>query len=171
MLETGGSHGRMRELWRQGFPLASLVMLHKLASLYLNGVPAVPTLAELADLRAWIDGEFASIPPKVEFTAADVSPELLIDTYRSRCVILISTANIDHPYLTNQHNARFRAIHDWHHLRTNAAFDLPGEIQAFKTAAQSAPMAIRWMLHSEIVLQAAACIFTGKFQPQKLVRC
>lgn len=155
-----------------GLSLFLIAMLaNRLASLYLAAPAAEPSAAELSALRQWIAAEFAAIPPKVRFTADDVPPELMTDVYRELGMLLISTAHNSHPLLTEQQNAQFRAVHDWHHVRAGAGFDMAGEIQAFKTAAQSAPMAIRWMLHSEIVLQAAACIATGKFQPQKLVRC
>ena len=42
--------------------------------------------------------------------------------------------------------------------------------RAFTAASESAPESIRWILFSEIVLQAAAMIHTGQFQRQKLIR-
>jgi hypothetical protein len=45
-----------------------------------------------------------------------------------------------------------------------------GEILTYFIAQKSAPVAIHWLLFSEIILQAATAIHTGKFAPQKLVK-
>lgn len=141
-----------------------------LASAYRHASAAVPSTGELTEFSRWIDREFAQIPCHVAFTTGEVSPEFMISTYQATGALLISTANSEHPFITAEQNARFRAVHDWHHLKHDCDFTFSGERKAFKVAAASAPMSIRWMLASEILLQAAACIYFEAFQPQKFVR-
>ena len=76
----------------------------------------------------------------------------------------------DSPYFEAGLNARFRAIHDWDHLQSGCGFDFAGETTVAGYAMSTAPESIRWILWSEVALQAAAAIHTGEFQPQKLVK-
>jgi hypothetical protein len=82
----------------------------------------------------------------------------------------VSTANNTHPFLTPAQNVKFRAIHDWHHIEISRDDSLEGEHATYCHAASIAPRDIGWILFSEIVLQAAAAIHFGDFQPQKLVK-
>jgi hypothetical protein len=150
--------------------LPSAPIVGKLALAFINGEAVIPTDRELALLNAWIDAEFRQIPVPVRFTAADVDLPQMLATLRSTGELLISIAHNSHPFLEGFTNAKFRAVHDWHHVATGADSTFAGEFAAFVHAAQHAPSEIRWILFSEITLQAAACIATGEFQPQKLVR-
>jgi ubiquinone biosynthesis protein Coq4 len=94
----------------------------------------------------------------------------MLQRWEASGVLFVSIESISHPFLTDVENALFRAVHDWHHILMDADSTLNGEIATFKHACTTAPREIWWMLRSEIVLQAAACIATGEFQPQKLVR-
>jgi len=106
----------------------------------------------------------------VRFEGADIPLPEMLQRWEHSGVLFISVESISHPFLTDIENALFRAVHDWHHIVVNADSTLNGEILAFEHACSTAPSEIWWMLRSEIVLQAAACIATGEFQPQKLVR-
>jgi hypothetical protein len=141
----------------------------RLSALY-DGEPCNPSQAEIDQLVDFINAEFKRIPCPVIFVDHDID---LPDTMAHLCdhgVLLISTAHNHHPYLTCEQNARFRAIHDHHHAEIGADSTLGGEIKAFNHARKHAPKSIHWLLFSEIVLQAAACIHNGEFQPQKLVK-
>jgi len=150
--------------------LPSAPVVGKLASVFINGAAVIPTDREIAILNAWIEAEFRAIPVPVCFTAADVDLPQMLATLRSTGDLLISIAHNDHPFLEGFTNAKFRAVHDWHHVVTGADSTFAGEFATFQHACKSAPAEIQWLLFSEIVLQAAACISTGRFQPQKLVR-
>lgn len=141
-----------------------------LAAEYLAAPAAAPTDRELAILRGWIRAEFQRIPVLVRFECADVDLPSMLQRWEQSGVLFISIDNISHPFLTDVENALFRAVHDWHHIVADADSTLNGEIATFEHACSTAPSEIWWMLRSEIVLQAAACIATGAFQPQKLVR-
>lgn len=141
-----------------------------LAAEYLAAPAAVPTDRELAMLRGWIRAEFQRIPVMVRFEGADIDLPSMLQRWEQSGVLFISIDNISHPFLTNVENALFRAVHDWHHIVVDADSTLNGEIATFEHACSTAPSEIHWVLRSEIVLQAAACIATGEFQPQKLVR-
>jgi hypothetical protein len=149
-------------------PVAPIV--GKLARAFIDGAAVIPTGRELALLNMWIEAEFRAIPVPVRFTAADVDLPEMFATLRSTGDLLISIAHNSHPFLEGFTNAKFRAVHDHHHVVTGADSSFAGELATFKHAAKHAPKEIKWMLFSEIALQAAACIVTGRFQPQKLVR-
>lgn len=152
------------------FAAAAPTLARTLAAEYLTAPAAIPTAAELATLRAWIRAEFARIPCPVAFQDADFDLPAAVDRLAADGVLVISTANIGHPWLTSAENAMFRAVHDSHHIAIGADSTLNGEAATFAHACATAPVLIHWMLRSEIVLQAAACIATGEFQPQKFVR-
>lgn len=141
-----------------------------LAAEYLQAPAAVPTDRELAILRGWIRAEFQRIPAMVRFEGADIPLPEMLQRWERSGVLFISVERISHPFLTDTENALFRAVHDWHHIAIGADSTLNGEMLAFEHACSTAPSEIHWMLRSEILLQAAACIATGEFQPQKLVR-
>lgn len=150
--------------------LPTAAVAGKLARAFVNGTPEIPTARELAILNAWIDAEFRAIPVPVSFTADEVDLSEMLATLRSTGTMLISVAHNSHPFLEGFQNAKLRAVHDWHHVLTGADSSFAGEMATFEHAAKHAPIEIRWMLFSEIAMQAAACIVTGRFQPQKLVR-
>lgn len=121
-------------------------------------------------LRGWIRAEFQRIPVMVRFEGADIDLPEMLQRWTDSGVLFVSVDHISHPFLTDVENALFRAVHDWHHIVVDADSTLNGEMLTFEHACGTAPSEIWWMLRSEIVLQAAACIATGSFQPQKLVR-
>jgi len=61
--------------------------------------------------------------------------------------------------MSTQQNLAFRAVHDWTHWKEGVGADW-----------ETAPREIHWILWSEVAGQAAACLETGEFQPQKLCR-
>lgn len=140
----------------------------RLAALY-GGAAAQPSPAEVSELKLWIDSEFENLPCPVDFWYEEIDLAMANRIYQNSGVLAISVLNNGHPFLTFRENAKFRAIHDWHHIAHKIDSTLSGEIQAYKIARKSAPRAIWWLLHSEIVLQAAACIHFGDFQAQKFV--
>lgn len=152
------------------FIASAPTLAHTLAAEYLAAPAATPTDRELEMLRGWIRAEFQRIPVMVRFEGADIPLPEMLQRWEHSGVLFISVESISHPFLTDIENALFRAVHDWHHIVVNADSTLNGEILAFEHACSTAPSEIWWMLRSEIVLQAAACIATGEFQPQKLVR-
>lgn len=143
-------------------------MIAYLANACVTGAPAAPSAAELDTLNAWIDSEFNSLHCNVRFWTGDVTLAECRAAFNRSGVLNISTANNFHPYLSKSANAKFRAVHDWHHIELGADDSFKGE--CFTWEANNAPESIQWVLFSEIVLQAAAAIHTGLFLPQKLVK-
>jgi|DEB0MinimDraft_6_1074348.scaffolds.fasta_scaffold20045_3 hypothetical protein len=148
----------------------SLSPVDRLASAFLTGEAVEPTARELSLLNAWIDSQFRQIPVIVRFTGTDVDLPTMIANFETTGELLISIANNFHPFLEGFQNAKFRAVHDWHHLVVGADSTFKGEVATFKHAAMQAPREMQWMLFSEIVLQAATAISTGEFADQKFVR-
>lgn len=147
-----------------------MVTTASLAQTYLTSPAAVPTETELAMLRRWIRQQWLAIPVGVRFTGGEFSLAQARSAFIRTGELIISTAHNSHPFLTFTENAMFRAVHDWHHIETGANDTLSGEMIAYEFARSTAPQQIWWMLFSEIVLQAAACLHHGGFQLQKLVR-
>jgi len=148
----------------------SLSPVDRLASAFLTGEAVEPTARELSLLNAWIDSQFRQIPVIVRFTGTDVDLPTMVANFETTNELLISVANNFHPFLEGFQNAKFRAVHDWHHLVVGADSTFKGEVATFKHAAMQAPREMQWMLFSEIVLQAATAISTGEFADQKFVR-
>lgn len=141
-----------------------------LATSYRDGAAVTPWPSELASLQAWIGREFASIPCRVDFWQGDISLAECKSSFAQSGVLNISTAHNLHPFLSKADNAKFRSIHDWHHIETGGDDSLAGEFATFCHATRTAPKCIHWILFSEIVLQAAAAVYFGEFQTQKLVK-
>ena len=140
------------------------------AELYATSQHQEPTTAERVIFEDWLKREFDKIKYMVRFTPSEVDPTQMLIRLEETGQLLISSANSDSPWLTKKENVRFRAVHDYHHVRYGLSFDTDGEFMAFMAASAEAPKEIHWILRSEIWLQAAACSFFGGFQAQKLVR-
>lgn len=141
-----------------------------LASVYLHGENQPISGDDLAGLRQFIDSELRSIYCPIVYVNHDVTLPECMELFHRENRLYISIMHISHPFLSDKENAHFRAVHDWHHIRADVGSTLDGEIAAFKYACIAAPESIHWILFSEIVLQAAAAIATGEFQPQKIVK-
>jgi hypothetical protein len=141
----------------------------RLAALYAAS-PTVPSQSEIWALENWIMIEYSKIPCRVQYVNYDLDLPTTVKQYEKLGALFISVAHNTHPYLCPWINARFRAVHDWHHIQSGADSTLRGEIATFNVAKRTAPRTIWWLLFSEIALQAAACIYHGSFQLQKTVR-
>lgn len=139
-----------------------------LARFYQDGAAYTPTPAERLTLNNWIEAEFSAIPCTVKFWTGDISLAECKAEFRRSATLNISTAYNSHPYLTKSANAKFRAVHDWQHIVLSADDSFEGEFSTWWN--NNAPESIQWVLFSEIVLQAAAAIYSGKFPAQKLVK-
>ena len=141
-----------------------------LAAQYIRTKGTRPTTDEYCAFSEWVNLRFRRIQDRVDFTEQEVSPELMQTHWDLWARLLVSTAHNEHPFWLPYLNARFRAIHDWDHIKGGFGFDLSGELCAAGYAMATAPKCIRWILWSEVALQAAAAIHTGSFQRQKLVK-
>ncbi len=144
--------------------------LEKLATQYIAGKPVDPTMKELMDFVEWVDRRFSFVKRYVDFTEDEVSPDEMEYVWDQTARLRVSTAHNEHPYWSAEVNAKFRAIHDWDHIQGGFTYDWQGELTAAGYAMSTAPDSIKWILLSEIGLQACAAEFTGAFQPQKLVK-
>ena len=141
-----------------------------IATLYRTGPAAEPSAVELAMFRGWLRSQWDRISARIKTTPQDITLRQAWKRYVLTGELVVSSANNSHPYLTWHENIMFRAVHDWHHIQSGADDSLLGEMKTYWFARSTAPESIWWILRSEIILQAAACIHYGEFQPQKLVR-
>lgn len=135
---------------------------------YLDGASCPPSAAELLSLNTWIESEFSAIPCLAKFWTGDISLADCKAEFIKSGTLNVSTAHNSHPHLTKSANAKFRALHDWHHIKLGADDSFDGEFSTWWN--NNAPDSIQWILFSEIVLQAAAAIHVGQFAAQKLVK-
>jgi hypothetical protein len=146
------------------------MIVSRLAAMY-EAAECIPNDAEITALKRWINEQFRQLPVPVDFHYEEIDLALTVTIFENTGVLPISVLHNCHPYLSFTDNARFRAIHDWHHVLIGADSTLRGEISTFKHAKSTAPKSIHWLLFSEIVLQAAACIHNGgEFQPQRFIK-
>ena len=141
-----------------------------LAATYLRTKGTRPNPGEYGTFCRWLYTRFNRIQAKVDFTPSEVTPKQMQIHWELWGRLLVSTAHNVHPHWLPMHNKMFRAVHDWDHIQSGAGFDLAGETQAYERAMETAPECLRWILYSEIVLQAATAIHTGEFARQKLVK-
>jgi hypothetical protein len=141
-----------------------------LASAYIKGAPVSPSHLELRTLKDWIDSQWRNIPAPIRYTPREVTLAAAIAHYFKSGELVISVAHNEHPHLSYNENAKFRAVHDWHHIIGGADDSMQGEILTYYIAQKCAPVSIHWLLFSEIILQAATATHTGKFPPQKMVK-
>lgn len=144
-----------------------------LGTLYLEANENQLTPAQLLEVKNWIDDEYERIPFPVEFV--DYQPyksaeEMQLNVSNER-VLRISSSGSESELLGTHHNLKFRAVHDWHHLKSGADFSILGEWQAYLHAiTRTQSRIVKAVLFSEIVLQAAAYHVLGDFpETQKLV--
>ena len=141
-----------------------------LAATYVRAKGTRPSADEYSTFSNWVGLKFSRIRHLVHFTEQEVTPSQMEIHWKLWGKLLVSTAHNTHPHWLPFLNAQFRAVHDWDHLQHGCGYDLDGEVSAFVAASETAPESIRWILYSEIVLQAAAALHMGAFQRQKLVR-
>jgi hypothetical protein len=146
------------------------MIVSRLAAMY-EAAECTPNSEELAALRRWINEQFWQLPVSVDFHYEEIGLALTVTIFENTGILPISVLHNCHPCLSFTDNARFRAIHDWHHILIGADSTLRGEISTFRHAKLTAPKSIHWLLFSEIVLQAAACLHNGgEFQPQRFIK-
>ena len=141
-----------------------------LAAQYIRAKGSRPSSEEYTTFINWVNLRYRRIQDRVDFTPDEVDPGEMEAYWDLNARLLISTAHNIHPHWLPIINAQFRAIHDWDHIMSGCGFDMAGEACVAGYAMSTAPESIRWILWSEIALQAAASIHTGSFQRQKLVR-
>jgi hypothetical protein len=146
------------------------LIISRLASLY-EAPQTMLTVSELATFQRWINEQYELLPCPVSFQDKEVNLVEAVIVYENTGTLPISILHNIHPCLSPSDNAKFRAVHDWHHIVIGADSTMQGEISTFRHAKSTAPKSIYWLLFSEIVLQAAACIHNGgEFQTQRFVK-
>jgi hypothetical protein len=123
------------------------------------------------ELHEYVNSQYQLIPCIVNFV-----PQLLDDYevvkrgYTEKGVLNISTLNSNSRLFPGDLNLRFRAIHDYVHLRNNLDFSYEGEWQTWLIQSRHLSTEARGVLFSEIVLQASYALYYGSFpEYQKII--
>jgi hypothetical protein len=111
---------------------------------------------------------------KIEYTDDDPYANYaeMLDDFLShnRLKILKTEATGGHPYLTNEQNDKFRAVHDaFGHLGTGRAFDRHGEEAAYQAHLSMFSTEAAKAAATELRGQNAFLIQRGYFGPQKVL--
>lgn len=142
--------------------------VHYLAQAYIKGENLHPRTDQITAFRDWIDLEFENISHTVRFTNKNITLAECKRKFNQTKILNISSTNSIHPILSIRDNLKFRAIHDYSHIKLNCDDSFAGEYLTFLNC--YAPQSIHWILFSEIILQAAVTISTGNFPAQKIVK-
>jgi hypothetical protein len=109
---------------------------------------------------------FDMIPYKIEFTEDDPyeSAKEMREKVKEENIIKIYTVFDGHPFLNEEENSKFRAVHDvFAHLVCGCPFTFVGEYTAYLEQRNYYPKSTWNVLFSEIPAQTCAYYYTGSF--------
>lgn len=147
-------------------------LIHQMAEAYINGPDIELTDQLVGTFRYWLNSEYSNVLDscRVHYVAANVSLDAVKEIYDSINTLFISTLGTSavSDLMTEQENLRFRAVHDWMHLKIGADATWQGELSTTLAHLNTAPREIWPILISEVAGQAAVTITTGNFPNQRL---
>jgi hypothetical protein len=132
-------------------------------------------VASYEALAEWINKFFERIVGVVDVKFVDYHPykssKEMIQRVKDEGVILISTADAEHPIFDAETNAKFRAVHDFGgHIQKKVPFSYLGELKAYNAHIKMIPPAAIPAMFSEVVGQISCFYVNGKKNcPQKTV--
>ena len=111
-----------------------------------------------------VDVEFVDYHPYT-------SSRQMVRRIQEEGVLLISTADAEHPVFDAETNAKFRTFHDFGgHVQKRVAFSLTGELKAYNTHVKMVPPAAVPALFTEVIGQISCFYLNNKTNcPQKMV--
>lgn len=152
-------------------------MGHEVAAAYdAEPLRETEAIAHYKALAREVDQQFAylttTLGVKVDIVDHDpyaTPEEMVTDVARGHLAVLSTRSTGSHPYLTDEQNDRFRAVHDaFGHAATGRGFDRNGEEAAYRSHATMFSPTARAALFTETQGQNAWLIEHGAFPPQKL---
>jgi hypothetical protein len=150
-------------------------MLRMLSHEYNKSPDLILTDADRAELTVFIMREYQHLRDVgISVVLSDANPYATHAEMRRDVLVnhrlKVFIGGTDSPVLSHHHNVMFRAIHDYHHIVCGSDFTLKGEIRTWRYVASLLQnLTLKKFLFSEIVLQAATAIKTGKFPVQRIV--
>lgn len=109
---------------------------------------------------------FSKIPYEVIFTEKDPyeSSKEMREHVQETGKVKIYTVSNGHPFLSQESNNRFRAVHDvWSHCVCGCPFTFEGEYTAYIEQRKYYPKSVWNVLFSEIPAQTCAYYYVGSF--------
>jgi hypothetical protein len=148
------------------------LLIHQMADAYSKG-PEIELSIALIDLfHSWLDSEYqqAAFSQSIHYVAADIPLDTVKELHRVSGFLFISTLGTSavSDLMTDVENQKFRAVHDWMHLKIGADATWQGELATTLAHLNTAPKEIWPILVSEVAGQAAVTITTGNFPEQRL---
>jgi hypothetical protein len=132
-------------------------------------------VASYEALAEWVNKFFERIVGVVDVEFVDHHPykssKEMIQRVRDEGVLLISTADAEHPIFDAETNAKFRTVHDFGgHVQRKVPFSYTGELKAYNAHVKMIPPAAVPAMFSEVVGQISCFYLNGKSNcPQKMV--
>ena len=122
--------------------------------------------AGYAALKEFLDSFIERIAGVVKVEYVDYHPyrsaKEMIRRVKEEGVMLVSTADAEHPVLDPETNAKFRAFHDFGgHIQRKRGFSLIGEIASYNIHVRMVPDAAVPVLFSEVIGQV--CCFSVSY--------
>ena len=126
-------------------------------------------------LGEWVNKFFERVVGVVDIEFVDYHPykssKQMIKQVQEDGVLLVSTADAEHPIFDAETNAKFRAVHDFGgHIQRKVPFSYGGEIKAYNAHVKMVPPAAVPALFSEVIGQISCFYLNNKKNcPQKMV--
>jgi len=132
-------------------------------------------VASYEALGEWVNKFFERIVGVVDVEFVDYHPyksaKEMIQRVKDEGVLLISTADAEHPIFDAETNAKFRTVHDFGgHVQRKVPFSFTGELKAYNAHVKMIPPSAVPAMFSEVVGQISCFYLNGKTNcPQKMV--
>jgi len=132
-------------------------------------------IASYKALAEWVNKFFERIVGVVDVKFVDYHPykssKEMIQRVKDEGVLLISTADAEHPIFDAETNAKFRTVHDFGgHVQRGVPFSYTGELKAYNAHVKMIPPAAVPAMFTEVVGQISCFYLNGKVNcPQKMV--
>ena len=132
-------------------------------------------VASYEALGQWVNKFFERIVGVVDVKFVDYHPykssKEMIQRVKDEGVLLISTADADHPIFDAETNAKFRTVHDFGgHVQRKVPFSYTGEIKAYNAHIKMIPPEAIPAMFTEVVGQISCFYLNDKVNcPQKVV--
>jgi len=126
-------------------------------------------------LGEWVNKFFERVVGVVDVEFVDYHPykssKQMIKQVQEDGVLLVSTADAEHPIFDAETNAKFRTVHDFGgHIQRKVPFSYGGELKAYNTHVKMVPPVAVPALFTEIVGQISCFYLNNKKNcPQKMV--
>jgi hypothetical protein len=147
-------------------------LIHQMAHAYIKGPEIELNLVLKETFTSWLYSEYTKVTKAcpVHYVAADLPLDTVKALFESTDNLFVSTLGTSAVFnlMTFEQNNKFRAVHDYMHLKIGADASWQGELATTLSHLSTAPEEIWPIIVSEVAGQASVTITTGSFPKQRL---